>query len=128
MTDGSSSMASLSADIRKAPGTLSEKRDATSNPGDRQGFFKDTLPTAPVEKLALLRLDGDLYESTMDGLVNLYHKLSYGGTLIVDDYYLLEPQRKAIDEFRATHGIVDVMHRIDCFGGYWIKGSGIAPS
>jgi len=69
----------------------------------------------------VLRLDGDLYESTMDGLVNLYHKLSSGGSLIVDDYYLLEPQRKAVDEFRASHGITDPIYAIDQFGCYWIK-------
>jgi len=86
-----------------------------------EGLFRDTLPTAPVEKLAVLRLDGDLYESTMDGLVNLYHKLSSGGSLIVDDYYLLEPQRKAVDEFRASHGITDPIYAIDQFGCYWIK-------
>ena len=40
-----------------------------------EGLFKDTLPTAPVETLAVLRLDGDMYESTRDGLVNLYDKL-----------------------------------------------------
>ncbi len=50
-----------------------------------EGFFKDTLPTAPVERLAVLRLDGDMYESTRDGLVNMYPKLSVGGTLIADD-------------------------------------------
>ena len=33
-----------------------------------KGFFKDTLPDAPIEQLAILRLDGDLYESTMDGI------------------------------------------------------------
>jgi hypothetical protein len=86
-----------------------------------EGLFKDTLPAAPIEELALLRLDGDMYESTMDGLVNLYRKLSSGGTLIVDDYYLFEAQRKAVDEFRATHGIVDQIIQIDHFGGYWIK-------
>jgi hypothetical protein len=86
-----------------------------------EGLFKHTLPSAPVAKLALLRLDADMYESTMDGLVNLYHKLSPGGTLIVDDYYLFESQRKAVDEFRAAHGITDPIIRIDHFGGYWIK-------
>ena len=89
-----------------------------------EGLFKTTLPTAPVEKLAVLRLDGDMYESTMDGLINLYHKLSPGGTLIADDYYLFEAQRTAIDEFRIAHGIVDTIIRIDQFGGYWIKGAG----
>jgi macrocin-O-methyltransferase TylF-like protien len=86
-----------------------------------EGLFKHTLPTAPVEMLAVLRLDGDMYESTMDGLTNLYHKLSPDGTLIADDYYLFEAQRKAVDEFRAAHGIVDPIIRIDQFGGYWIK-------
>lgn len=86
-----------------------------------QGFFKDTLPAAPVEALALLRLDGDMYESTLDGLVNLYSKLSPGGTLIADDYFLFESQRQAVDEFRTAHGIVDPIVRIDHFGGYWIK-------
>jgi hypothetical protein len=49
-----------------------------------KGLFKDTLPTAPIATLALLRLDGDMHESTMDALVNLYHRLSSGGTLIVE--------------------------------------------
>ena len=43
-----------------------------------KGWFKDTLPTAPIEKIAIARLDGDMYESTMDGLVNLYDKVSKG--------------------------------------------------
>jgi hypothetical protein len=89
-----------------------------------EGLFKDTLPKAPIEALAVLRLDGDTYESTMDGLVNLYRKLSSGGALIVDDYYLFEAQRKAVDEFRAEHGIADPIIQIDDFGGYWIKDRG----
>ena len=86
-----------------------------------KGLFKDTLPTASTQTLALLRLDGDMYESTMDGLVNLYHKLSPGGTLIADDYYLFEAHRKAIDEFRIAHGIAEPIIQIDDFGGYWNK-------
>ena len=50
-----------------------------------KGWFKETLPTAPIEKLAILRLDGDMYESTMDALVSLYPKVSPGGYVIVDD-------------------------------------------
>jgi hypothetical protein len=86
-----------------------------------EGLFKDTLPAAPVTALALLRLDGDLYESTRDGLVNLYPKLSPGGSLIADDYFLFAGHRKAIDEYRVGHGIADPIQRIDEFGGYWIK-------
>ena len=51
-----------------------------------KGWFKQTLKDAPIERLALLRLDGDLYESTMDTLVPLYDKVSPGGFVIVDDY------------------------------------------
>ena len=86
-----------------------------------EGLFKDTLPSAPVAALAVLRLDGDMYESTRDGLASLYHKLSPRGTLIVDDYFLFDAQRQAVDEFRAQHGILDPIVQIDRFGGYWIK-------
>src|SRR5262249_48778679 len=51
-----------------------------------RGWFRDTLPTAPIEKLAVLRLDGDLYESTMEALSHLYDRVSVGGYVIVDDY------------------------------------------
>jgi O-methyltransferase/8-demethyl-8-(2,3-dimethoxy-alpha-L-rhamnosyl)tetracenomycin-C 4'-O-methyltransferase len=86
-----------------------------------EGFFKDTLPTAPVAALSVLRLDGDMYESTREGLEHLYHKLSPRGALIVDDYFLFEAQRRAVDEFRAAHGIADPIIQVDYYGGYWIK-------
>jgi len=88
-----------------------------------QGLFKDTLPTAPVKQLALLRLDGDMYESTRDGLVHLYSKLSVGGSLIADDYYLFEAHRRAIEDYRSEHGIRDPIIPIDNFGAYWVKGT-----
>jgi hypothetical protein len=88
-----------------------------------EGLFKDTLPSAPVESIAVLRLDGDTYESTIDGLVSLYPKLSAAGALIIDDYYLFEGQRKAVDEFRAARRIRDPIIQVDHFGGYWIKGA-----
>lgn len=86
-----------------------------------KGWFCDTLPTAPIERLAILRLDGDLYESTMDGLNALYHKVSPGGFVIVDDYGDFEPCRRAIHEFRDRHGITDVIEHIDYNGVYWRK-------
>jgi len=85
-----------------------------------KGLFKETLPNAPISTIAVLRLDGDLYDSTRDGLV-LYDKLSRGGSLIADDYFLFEGQRRAIDEFRDAHGIADPIIRIDHFGGFWVK-------
>ena len=87
-----------------------------------KGWFCDTLGTAPVEQLAVLRLDGDLYESTMDALVPLYPKLSGGGFVIVDDYNL-PPCRKAIHDYRDREGITDPFVTIDGAGVYWRKSS-----
>ena len=59
------------------------------------GWFEDTLPTAPVERLAILRLDGDLYESTRQALDALYPRLSPGGFVVVDDYGAIDACRQA---------------------------------
>ena len=88
-----------------------------------KGWFKDTLSNAPIEKLALLRLDGDLYESTMDSITPLYDKVVAGGFVLVDDYGDFEPCRRAIDEFRAARGIRDPIEKIDWAGVYWRKTS-----
>jgi len=86
-----------------------------------KGWFKDTLITAPIENLALLRLDGDLYESTMDALNPLFGKVSKGGFIIVDDYYSCPPCKRAIDEFRAANNILDELIQIDDQSVYWRK-------
>jgi O-methyltransferase len=82
------------------------------------GWFKDTLPTAPIDRLAVLRLDGDLYESTMEALVALYPKVSAGGFVVVDDY-ALRPCRAAVDDFRQTWGLTEPIQRIDWTGVFW---------
>jgi hypothetical protein len=82
------------------------------------GWFSDTLPAAPIDRLAILRLDGDLYDSTIDALTVLYPKLSAGGYVIVDDYGL-RTCRMAIADYRAAHGITDEILTIDRFGAYW---------
>ena len=86
-----------------------------------KGWFKDTLPTAPISQLAILRLDGDMYESTMDGLHALYHKVSPGGFVIVDDYGAVPACKRAIHDFRAARNISDPMIAIDHDGVYWRK-------
>ena len=83
------------------------------------GWFSDTLPTAPIERLSVVRLDGDMYESTMDGLRNLYPKLSVGGYLIVDDFGAVPACAQAVEDYRAEHGITDEIRRIDWTGVYW---------
>lgn len=85
------------------------------------GWFRDTLPTAPIERLALLRLDGDLYESTFDALDALYDRLVPGGFLVVDDYGALPPCRQAIEDFRSQRGITAPMETIDWTGLAWRK-------
>jgi len=87
-----------------------------------EGWFKDTLPVAPIERLALMRLDGDLYESTRDALVNLYHKLSPGGFVIVDDYNDFEPCKLAVDEFRTQVNERSPIQHVDWSAIYWCKG------
>lgn len=82
------------------------------------GFFSDTLPAAPMEQLALVRLDGDLYESTLVAMEHLYPKLSIGGYLIVDDY-VLPPCREAISDYRANSGITEEILPIDWAGVFW---------
>lgn len=86
-----------------------------------KGWFKETLHKAPIKRLAVLRLDGDMYESTMDTLIPLYPKLSPGGYCIADDYFNLEAQRKAVDDYRREHGITEPIKKIDWAGAYWQK-------
>lgn len=85
-----------------------------------KGWFKDTLPDAPIERLAVLRLDGDYYESTMTVLEHLYPKVSTGGYIIVDDYSI-SACRNAIEDYRQLHGITDPIQKIDWTGVYWKK-------
>jgi O-methyltransferase len=88
------------------------------------GWFSDTLPEAPIEQLAVLRVDGDMYESTMDVLRHLYPKLSPGGYVIVDDYGALEQCRLAVEDYRSENGVTDPITEIDWTGVFWQKGSG----
>ena len=84
-----------------------------------KGWFKDALPTAPIEKLAVMRLDGDMYESTMDALKHLYPKLSVGGYVIIDDYGYIHSCRQAVHDFREANQIRDEIKLIDWSGVYW---------
>ena len=88
------------------------------------GWFKDTLPTAPVEQLSLMRLDGDMYESTIQAIEALYPKLSPGGFCIVDDFGSHASQAgQAIHDYRKANDIDEEIIEIDPFGAYWRKRS-----
>jgi hypothetical protein len=88
-----------------------------------KGWFKDTLPVAPIEKLSIMRLDGDYYDSTMDSLTNLYGKLSVGGFVIVDDYGedTWTNCRAAVHDFRHSQSITDLIIPVDSVCMYWRK-------
>jgi O-methyltransferase len=84
-----------------------------------EGWFRDTLP---IETLAILRLDGDMHESTTDAFSALYDKVSVNGFVIVDDYGAYPRCRAATSDFRASRGITERMVDIDGSGAFWQRG------
>jgi O-methyltransferase len=94
-----------------------------------EGWFKDTFPTAPINQIAVLRLDGDMYESTTDALVHLYDKVSPGGYVIIDDYGCIGNCKAAVDDFRRSRRITDPIQQIDWSGIFWRRPPtlGVAP-
>jgi O-methyltransferase len=85
-----------------------------------KGWFRDTLPPLTGESWAVVRLDGDLYESTMDALKALYPNLQAGGYLIVDDYDV-PACKQAVSEYRDQHGIAETIQTVDWTGVFWRK-------
>lgn len=86
-----------------------------------EGWFEDTLPTAPVEQLAVLRLDGDYYSSTICTLEALEAKVSPGGFVVVDDFGAIEGCRKAVADYRDANGITAPIETVDWTGAFWRK-------
>jgi O-methyltransferase len=87
-----------------------------------KGWFQDTLPLykKKIGKIAVLRLDGDWYESTKCCLDNLYENVIKGGFVIIDDYQLVGC-KKAVDEF-ITNNNLNVSINNDVNGrAYWVK-------
>ncbi len=84
-----------------------------------RGWFADTLPQAPIGTLAVLRVDGDLYSSTMDVLEALYDRVAPGGFVIIDDYGPLDQCARAVHDFRDRRGITEPLEMIDCDGAVW---------
>jgi O-methyltransferase len=83
------------------------------------GWFKDTLADAPIDRIALLRLDGDLYESTIQALDALYPRLSPGAFCIIDDYHAIDACRQAVTDYRETHQVTAEITDIDGSGVFW---------
>ena len=87
-----------------------------------EGWFQDTLPQAikEIDRIAILRLDGDYYESTKVCLEYLYPKVVRGGAVIVDDW-CLKGCREACEEYFKAHQIDPLIHFVDVCVRYFIK-------
>jgi hypothetical protein len=81
-----------------------------------KGWFRDTMPQVPSSTLAVIRLDGDMYESTIDPLNHLYDRLSPGGWLIIDDYSIIPACKAAVQDFFGRRGIKPKLRPIDHCG------------
>lgn len=85
-----------------------------------KGWFKDTLHLLD-NLFSIIRLDGDMYESTIQALDALYPKLSIGGYCIIDDFGAVVGCNKAVADYRQSHNITDKIINIDSTGVYWQK-------
>jgi O-methyltransferase len=86
-----------------------------------KGWFKDTLPSLADKRWAVVRIDADMYESTMQALELLYPNLSEGGYVIVDDYGGLDSCRDAVEDYRKKNGISEALQKVDWTAIYWQK-------
>lgn len=117
---------------RRAPGQLASPVEevrknlrSTGYPEEKlrfiQGKVEDTIPDRVPEKIALLRLDTDWYESTRHELIHLFPRLSKRGVLIIDDYGYWQGARRAVDEYIEENDIHIFLSRIDHAGRIAIK-------
>jgi O-methyltransferase/8-demethyl-8-(2,3-dimethoxy-alpha-L-rhamnosyl)tetracenomycin-C 4'-O-methyltransferase len=86
-----------------------------------KGTFTETLPSLDAGPFALLRLDGDLYESTYVALESLYPKLSPGGFVIIDDYGAIPACSVAVQDYRKLMRIDAPIQIVDWTGAWWQK-------
>lgn len=91
-----------------------------------KGWFRDTLKDNTIDKISLLRLDGDMYESTVDPINYLYPKINTGGFCIVDDYNPKFGAHHVVNEYRMEYNISDELFIFDgnsagLLSAYWRK-------
>jgi hypothetical protein len=87
-----------------------------------KGMVEETIPANLPEKISILRLDTDWYESTLHELEHLYPLLTEGGVLIIDDYGHWQGAKKAVDEYISKNKLRILLNRIDYTGRIAIKG------
>jgi O-methyltransferase len=85
------------------------------------GRVEETIPARAPDRIAVLRLDTDWYESTRHELEHLYPRLAVGGVLIIDDYGHWQGARRAVDEYLAATGVRLFLSRIDYTGRLAVK-------
>jgi hypothetical protein len=78
-----------------------------------RGKVEDTLPEKAPDRIGILRLDTDFYESTYHELTHLYPRLSVNGALILDDYGYWHGAKKAVDQYFVEQNLPVFLHRID---------------
>lgn len=78
-----------------------------------EGMVEDTIPSLAPECISILRLDTDLYDSTLHELEHLYPRLAQGGVLIIDDYGYFLGAREAVDQYILMTGAKLLLNRID---------------
>ena len=86
-----------------------------------KGRVEETIPETLPEKISILRLDTDWYESTKHELEHFYDRVVPGGVVIIDDYGYWSGARKAVDEFLEKRGERIFLHRIDHTGRSFVK-------
>ena len=87
-----------------------------------KGWFSDTLPAYdPRNTIAILRLDGDWYDSTMDCLTNLYQHVVQGGVVIIDDYHTWDGCTRAVHDFISRNKLPVRISQYDNAVCYWVK-------
>jgi hypothetical protein len=89
-----------------------------------RGWFRETLPAAPIERLALLRIDADIYDSAFDVLTELYPRVSPGGFVIIDDQTTSPEVHQAVADFAKEAGFEPNLVRVDDAAVYWAKDAG----
>lgn len=118
-------------DSKGGPGTLEENKNLLEKtikyPAEylhyHVGWFQNTLPVSAQEigSIALLRLDGDYYDSTKVCLEHLYQYVVTGGVIIIDDYGAYDGCKKAVDEFIVNHHIKALLAHIDHDARFFVK-------
>jgi len=86
-----------------------------------EAWFHETLATLAHRRWAVVHLDGDLYESTIEGLTHLYPNLSPGGFVIIDDYGACPPCAAAVHDYRRYQNIDEPIVTVDWTAVHWQK-------